>query len=107
MLQENILYAFAAFERRNTRVKAMNGMRARLYDGHRPFGLVPIGYMRQKEGKNSMVVIHPTKGQLVKEALEMYALRHYLEKADCIFMQDLFIIPNEILTSSFQQSTRL
>ena len=47
MLQENILYDFAAFERRNTRVKAMNGMRARLYDGHRPFGLVPIGYMRQ------------------------------------------------------------
>ena len=32
-------------------------MRARLYDGHRPFGLVPIGYMRQKEGKNSMVVM--------------------------------------------------
>jgi DNA invertase Pin-like site-specific DNA recombinase len=84
MLQENILYAFAAFERRNTRVKAMNGMRARLYDGHRPFGLVPIGYMRQKEGKNSMVVIHPTKGQLVKEALEMYA-NGILESESAVF----------------------
>lgn len=84
MLQENILYAFAAFERRNTRVKAMNGMRARLYDGHRPFGLVPIGYMRQKEWKNSMVVIHPTKGQLVKEALEMYA-NGILESESAVF----------------------
>lgn len=59
-------------------------MRARLYDGHRPFGLVPIGYMRQKEGKNSMVVIHPTKGQLVKEALEMYA-NGILESESAVF----------------------
>lgn len=38
LLQENIMYAFAAFERRNTRAKAMNGLRARLLEGYRPFG---------------------------------------------------------------------
>lgn len=73
MLQENILYAFASFERRNTRVKAMNWMRARLYEWYRPFWLVPIGYVREKQWKNSVVVAHPTKWQIVKEALEMYA----------------------------------
>jgi hypothetical protein len=40
--------------------------------------------MRQKEGKNSMVVIHPTKGQLVKEALEMYA-NGILESESAVF----------------------
>lgn len=84
MLQENILYAFAAFERRNTRVKAMNGMRARLLEGYRPFGLVPIGYKRERQWKNSVVVIHETKWPIVKEALELYA-NGVLESESAVF----------------------
>ncbi|HMT01129.1 MAG TPA: recombinase family protein [Candidatus Absconditabacterales bacterium] len=84
MLQENILYAFSAFERRNTRVKAMNGMRARLVEGYRPFGGTPIGYRREKAGKNTVVVIHETKGPIVKEALEMYA-NGVLESESAVF----------------------
>lgn len=34
-------------------------------------------------------------------------LRHYLEKVDYISMQDLFIIPSEILMNSFLQNMRL
>ena len=37
MLQENILYAFSAFERRNTRIKSLEGKKARLQEGYRPF----------------------------------------------------------------------
>lgn len=97
MLQENILYAFAAFERRNTRVKAMNGMRARLLEGYRPFGLVPIGYRREKDGKNSIVVIHETKWPIVREALEMYA-NGILESESAVFryMKDKGLQSNSV-----------
>lgn len=73
MLQENILYAFSAFERRNTRCKAMNWMRARLLEGYRPFGTLPIWFAREKQWKHSVVVMEPTKWPIVKEALEMFA----------------------------------
>ncbi|HMY80215.1 MAG TPA: recombinase family protein [Candidatus Absconditabacterales bacterium] len=73
MLQENILYAFSAFERRNTRCKTQNGMRSRMIDGYRPFGTPPVGYLREKDGKKSVIVINPIKGPVLKEALEMYA----------------------------------
>ena len=72
-LQENILYAFSAFERNNTRCKSVNGMRARLTEWYRPFWTIPIGYVREKQWKNSMAVIDPIKWPIVKEALEMYA----------------------------------
>jgi len=73
MLQENILYAFASFERRNIRIKAINGMKARLYEWYRPFGSVPMGYDKAREGKNKIVVINPVSWPILREALEMYA----------------------------------
>ncbi len=73
MFQENLLQAFASFERRNTRMKAISWMKARLLDGYRPFGVPPIGYKREKQGKNSILTIHETKWPILKEALEMYA----------------------------------
>lgn len=73
MLQENIMYAFAAFERRNTRAKAMNGLRARLLEGYRPFGRSPIGYLRERQWKHSVMVIDQLKWPIIKEAMEMYA----------------------------------
>lgn len=73
ILQEQMLYSFAAFERRNITAKALNWMRMRLFDGYRPFAILPAGYKREWTGKEKRIVIDEFKWPILKEALEMYA----------------------------------
>ncbi len=97
MLQENILYAFSAFERRNTRCKTKNGMRSRMLEWYRPFGTPPIGYTRVKEGKNSILVVNPIKWPIISEALEMYANGMLAsESAVFRFMKDRWLQSNSV-----------
>ncbi|HAS38977.1 MAG TPA: hypothetical protein DCS93_00795 [Microscillaceae bacterium] len=73
MLQENILYTFTAFEKRNIRLKFMNGKRTRYQEGYWVFNGVPNGYQKHKEGKNTILTLLEPKATYIKEALEMYA----------------------------------
>lgn len=73
ILQEQMLYSFAAFERRNIVAKSKTGMRMRLLDGYRPFAILPAGYKREWEGKNKKIIFEKFKSSILKEALEMYA----------------------------------
>jgi DNA invertase Pin-like site-specific DNA recombinase len=47
-LMKNIQYLFAGYDRKMIMKKCRNGIRARLMDGYRAFGEVPMGYIRRK-----------------------------------------------------------